>query len=455
MRQRLLKTIAALTLAAAMLLGDLLPVSASSVAAPSASKKSGTIQCAANSTSVKLTADGSATIYYSLNDDSYKKYSSAIKLTKNSTLKTYAVKNGKESSVATYNYKLKPNVSFSVSGSGSKKTVQLSSGTNGVKLYYTTDGSKPTTSSKRYSSSGITITKSCKLRVLAVKSGWSNASFSKKYTVKGSAGDKTSKETYTSPKTGTVLTIPEKGRASVVLNGIEKTMPAKNDTYSLNTSSVKYNNRFYVYLDGQTTESNLYVNYYLAEEGDWKAGKSYSFEELKKHYANEITVKGFYRTDNNDYDYSWALFGNIFKDAQFTIIERDSSTGEMKWYFYIKMSYSNTTNIVEGVAHTVLDEKTTPTSDSYLENGGGSTGGSTGGGGTSGGICFTCGGTGNCQRCYGRNICPACSGRGGQSYNTWGQGGSGWVNCTACNGHRTCPYCSHGECRTCGGSGRR
>lgn len=430
MRQRLRKTIAALALAAAMLLADMLPVSActaescaqtelyaaSSVAAPSASKKSGTIQCAANSTSIKLTADGGATIYYSLNGDSYKKYSSAIKLTKNSTLKTYAVKNGRESSVATYNYKLKPNVSFSVSGSGSKKTVQLSSGTNGVKLYYTTDGSKPTTSSKRYPSSGVTITKSCKLRVLAVKSGWSNASFSKKYTVKGSAGVSTADIITKSKETRT---------CKACFSG---------SCWDCSGSGQEYN-----YIIGMITCSTC------KGTGNCNVCNGTHEISVECNVINENAVPE----------------DKIFKKCAYC----DGSgicaycNGGKKYYGAdcIQCKASGKCRTCDGSGGNLAD-KPKPndnTGGSTGGNTGGNTGGSTGGGGTSGGICFTCGGTGNCQRCYGRNICPACSGRGGQSYNTWGQGGTGWVNCTACNGRRTCPYCSHGECRTCGGSGRR
>lgn len=51
-----------------------------------------------------------------------------------------------------------------------------------------------------------------------------------------------------------------------------------------------------------------------------------------------------------------------------------------------------------------------------------------------------------CTKCYGKKLCPVCHGKKGMSYNTWGQGGSGWVKCAGCKGT--------GKCWKCGGSGK-
>ncbi len=69
-------------------------------------------------------------------------------------------------------------------------------------------------------------------------------------------------------------------------------------------------------------------------------------------------------------------------------------------------------------------------------------------------LCPACNGTGKCCICHGSTTCQSCYGRGGVSYNTWGQGGSGWVTCTGCNGTGQCKYCYRGICDSCGGSGR-
>ena len=46
-----------------------------------------------------------------------------------------------------------------------------------------------------------------------------------------------------------------------------------------------------------------------------------------------------------------------------------------------------------------------------------------------------------CTICNGSGICKVCFGRGGMSYTTYGQGGSGWVDCAGCKGSRKCQYC--------------
>lgn len=156
---------------------------ASTVAAPSVSRKAGTY-ATSSSLSIKLTTStDDADIYYSTGS-SYKLYTKPLKLTKNTTLKCYAIKDGVKSTVKTYKYKLSPKVTFSKAGGtyNESVSVKLSSSTSGAKLYYTTDGSKPTTSSKQYSSA-IKISRTTTLRVLAAKSGWTNKYYTAEYTI--------------------------------------------------------------------------------------------------------------------------------------------------------------------------------------------------------------------------------------------------------------------------------
>lgn len=159
---------------------------ATTVYAPTANKKSATYTL---SGSMKVTLScktEGATVYYSLNGSSYKTYTGAIKISKNSTLKVYSKKSGVKSSVKTYTYKLTPKITISPNGGtyNGSQTIKLSSPVSGVKYYYTTDGSAPTKSSNLYKSTGIKISKSCKLRILAVKSGWTSRSITKNYTIK-------------------------------------------------------------------------------------------------------------------------------------------------------------------------------------------------------------------------------------------------------------------------------
>lgn len=155
-----------------------------SVLSPTASKKSGTYY-STGSMKVSLTAEKTAKIYYSINGGNYKLYSAPITITKNTTLRTYSVKNGTRSSYKTYTYKLSPKVAISVAAGtyDSPQTVKLTSKVTGVKLYYTLDGSKPTKSSSVYTSAGISINSSCKLRILATAPSWTSRYITKSYTI--------------------------------------------------------------------------------------------------------------------------------------------------------------------------------------------------------------------------------------------------------------------------------
>ncbi len=159
-------------------------MAAQTVSTPTASRSSGTY-AVASSLSVKLSSGTSgAQIYYSTGSG-YKLYTGALKLTKNTTVKCYAVKNGVKSSVKSYKYKLTPKVTFSAEAGtyNSAVTVKLSSKVSGVKYYYTLDGSKPTSSSALYTSGGIAISRSATLRVMTYKSGWTSKYFSYQYTI--------------------------------------------------------------------------------------------------------------------------------------------------------------------------------------------------------------------------------------------------------------------------------
>lgn len=170
----------------------------SALSAPTASKESGTIYCDSDSTLIKLSAQSGATIYYSLNGGKYKKYSSKIKLTKSSTVKAYAKKDGKTSETVTFKYTLTPSsdaIKFKTTDTAGGKLVKITSKISGLKIYYTTDGSTPTTKSKVYTSDGIKLTKTDKVSVLVKKSGWEKATI----TVGGSSGNSVSEEKNADP----------------------------------------------------------------------------------------------------------------------------------------------------------------------------------------------------------------------------------------------------------------
>lgn len=194
MKKRILSIFAAAIIATAAFtptvqqsMGAVSAAAYAAVSSPTASVKSGTYY-AASKLKVKLTAQSGASIYYSTGG-SYKKYTKSISITKNTTLKFYAIKNGTKSSVVTRTYKLCASVTATPEAGdySSAQTVKLSTPTSGVKLYYTTDGSKPTSSSKLYTAQGIKLTEKTTLRVLAKKSGWSNKYYTFEYNIGSSS----------------------------------------------------------------------------------------------------------------------------------------------------------------------------------------------------------------------------------------------------------------------------
>lgn len=158
---------------------------AASVASPKPDKVSGTyISKGTLKVSFSSKTSG-AKIYTSVNGASYKLTTKAITLSKNSTVKAYAVKDGVKSAVVTYKYNLSPKVTVSLKEGSydAAQKVYLKTSVSGVKFYYTLDGSKPTTSSARYTEDGITIAKTATLRVLAVKSNWKSRIINKSYII--------------------------------------------------------------------------------------------------------------------------------------------------------------------------------------------------------------------------------------------------------------------------------
>lgn len=190
--------IAAVVLSAAILTGLSAPMpfmdgvltvqasAATTVKAPTASLKAGTY-VTSSSKKVKLTCGTKgAEIWYCTSGNNYKKYTKAITISKNTTLKFYAKKNGVKSKIVTVKYKLSPEIKFSVNEGRyySEQTVKLSSKLKNVTFYYTLDGTKPIKSSAKYNAStGIKITKDSTLRVMAVKKNWTNSYANAEYKI--------------------------------------------------------------------------------------------------------------------------------------------------------------------------------------------------------------------------------------------------------------------------------
>lgn len=79
---------------------------------------------------------------------------------------------------------------YSIKGTKGVRKIKLSCATSGATIYYTTDGSVPTTSSKKYTGL-IKITKNTKIRAIAVKNGTKSAVMTKTVKVATLIGDAT------------------------------------------------------------------------------------------------------------------------------------------------------------------------------------------------------------------------------------------------------------------------
>ena len=129
-------------------------------------------------------ATSGATIYYTTNGDapttSSSVYSSAITVSATETLKAIAAKTSySNSAVGSAAYTINgaaatPTFSPAAGTYTSTQTVTISDTTPGATIYYTTNGTTPTTSSTEYASA-ITVTVTETLEAIATASGYSNS----------------------------------------------------------------------------------------------------------------------------------------------------------------------------------------------------------------------------------------------------------------------------------------
>lgn len=142
--------------------------------------KSVTLSCTTAGATIRYTLDGSAPTSTST------AYSSAISVAESKTIKAKAFKSGMtDSDMATATYTIKcatPTFSVNAGTYNESKSVTLST-TYGTKIYYTTNGSNPTTSSTEYTGA-ITVSKTTTIKAIAWKSGCTNSEIaSRTYTI--------------------------------------------------------------------------------------------------------------------------------------------------------------------------------------------------------------------------------------------------------------------------------
>ena len=161
-----------------------------SVAIPTFSLASGVVD-KGTSVTITSTTEG-AKIYYTTDGTdptaSSTEYISAINITAAVTIKAIAVKDGMSNSAvesANYTISTVATPAFSVASSEVEcgTCVTISCGTQGAKIYYTTDGSEPTASNTQYTTA-VSITAAVTIKAIAVKDGMNDSTVeSVSYTV--------------------------------------------------------------------------------------------------------------------------------------------------------------------------------------------------------------------------------------------------------------------------------
>ena len=152
--------------------------------------------------SVTISASAGATIYYTTNGTapttSSAVYSGPITVSSSETLEAIAAETGyANSAVATATYTITPTLSaptFSVAAGTytSAQTVSISDATAGTTIYYTTNGTTPTTSSTKYTGA-ITVSSTETVEAMAVETGYTNSAVAiAAYTISSGSGTSTS-----------------------------------------------------------------------------------------------------------------------------------------------------------------------------------------------------------------------------------------------------------------------
>ena len=180
---------------------------------------------AAQSVELSCATDG-ATIYYTTDGttptSSSTAYSSAIPITTTTTLKAIAIYDGIESAVASATYTMNrpaaPAFDVEEGVFDAAFDLHLSTETDGATIYYTTDGSTPTTSSSVYSTKVTISTATTTVKAIAVKSGLTSDVASAIYTY-----DKRTTPTFTLSATSIDLKVNETSSAVTLTTNSDAT----------------------------------------------------------------------------------------------------------------------------------------------------------------------------------------------------------------------------------------
>ena len=213
--------------------------------------KTVTITCSTSGSTIYYTTDGSAPTTSSA------KYTGAFNLTASKTVKAIAVASGYvTSAIATEGVNVSTAATPNITSSGYQggKTVSISTSTSGATIYYTTNGSAPTTSSTKYTGS-FNLTSSTTVKAIAICEGYvTSAVATETITVSQVAAPQITTSNYVGGKS---VSISSSTTGAVIYYTTDGSNPT--------TSSQKYNGSFNLtstktikaiaYLSGSVTSS--------------------------------------------------------------------------------------------------------------------------------------------------------------------------------------------------------
>jgi hypothetical protein len=225
------------------------------VVAPSISLDSGTYESAQEVTLSTTTAD--AAIYYTLDGSdptdsgTRVQYTETLSIDHGLTLKAVAEKDGWTTSTetsATYvMYVADPSFSIVEDTYASAQTVEITTTTPGVTIYYTTNGDDPTAASNPYSSA-VSVPQSLTLKAIAIKDGCTDSGISTvSYIIQGTSG----LEIVDLPDYTVSIQLPDGWETGTVITGAGATITAS-VTPTPSEGEVSY----VWYLDGETALNN-------------------------------------------------------------------------------------------------------------------------------------------------------------------------------------------------------
>ena len=291
-----------------------------SVSTPTFSVAEGTYN--SNQSVIISCATAGSTIYYTTNGttptSSSTAYSSAVAISSTTTLKAIAIKGGTNSSVASATYTLKcatPTFSPAAGTYGAAQSVSIST-TYGTNIYYTTDGTTPTTSSTPYTSA-ISVSSTQTIKAIASKSGCSDSD-------EGSAAYTINIPYTVSFNTGTGN--PTVSSSTEASGGAGITLPA-GPTPACSGDGWSFAGWGYESCDDESTEPTLYI-----------AGNKYYPESNETLYA--VYVKG--KTASTNYklisDAAQIVSGENYVIAAYYNSNDYAITAEIQSSYYIKQT---------------------------------------------------------------------------------------------------------------------